>query len=352
MKTILVTGGAGFIGTNFIYHVFEKRPKWRIINLDALSYAGNAANARNLASRDGQRYRFVHGRVQDGRLLDDLFANEKISGVFHFAAQTHVDRSIVDPWEFVDSNIVGTFRLLEACLKHWESSGRPGGFRFVHVSTDEVYGSLGKEGLFTETSRYAPSSPYSATKAGSDHLVKAYVRTYGFPAIVTNCSNNFGPYQFPEKLIPLMINNIVQQRHLPVYGDGQNVRDWLFVLDHCEALVKVFEEGVPGESYNIGGGEEHENIEIVNMLCDLVDKRLGRSGTQGSRRLIRFVTDRPGHDRRYAIDASKIARELGWYPRHSFASALEKTVDWYLDNREWMIDAGRKVDNKGIREDN
>ncbi|MFZ5562446.1 MAG: dTDP-glucose 4,6-dehydratase [Thermodesulfobacteriota bacterium] len=335
-KTILVTGGAGFIGTNFIYHVMGTTPLWRIVNLDALSCGGNPANLDGLPDHARQRYRFVHGKVQDSVLLDRLFAEERFAGVFHFAAQTHVDRSITDPEDFVDSNVVGTFRLLETCLKYWRRGFLNPAFRMVHISTDEVYGSLGREGRFFETSPYDPSSPYSASKAASDHLVKAYVRTYGLPAMVTNCSNNFGPYQYPEKLIPLMIHHILEEQPLPVYGDGKNVRDWLYVLDHCEALMRVFEAGRPGESYNIGGGQEHENIELVRMLCDMVDARLNRPPVQSSRRLIQFVTDRPGHDRRYAIDATKIRRALGWTPRHDFTRALDQTVAWYLNNRQWL----------------
>ncbi|ABW66820.1 dTDP-glucose 4,6-dehydratase [Desulfosudis oleivorans] len=334
-KTILVTGGAGFIGTNFIYHALDASFQCRIVNLDALLCGGNASNLDRLPDPARSRYRFVRGKVQDGALLDRLFAEEQFAGVFHFAAQTHVDRSITDPGDFVESNVVGTFRLLDTCLKYWRRGALDPDFRMVHVSTDEVYGSLGSEGRFSETSPYDPSSPYSASKAGSDHLVKSYVRTYGLPAMVTNCSNNFGPYQYPEKLIPLMIASILNEEPLPVYGDGKNVRDWLYVLDHCEALMRVFEAGRPGESYNIGGGQEYENIELVHMLCDLVDTRLGRPEAQ-SRRLVRFVTDRPGHDRRYAIDASKIKHALDWSPRHDFTRALDQTVTWYLSNRQWL----------------
>ena len=335
-KIMLVTGGAGFIGTNFIYYVLDANPSWRIVNLDALFCGGNAANLDRLPDHAKARYQFVRGKVQDGALLDRLFAEQRFAGVFHLAAQTHVDRSITDPEDFVESNVVGTFRLLDTCLKYWRRGALDPDFRMVHVSTDEVYGSLGSEGSFFETSPYDPSSPYSASKAGSDHLVKSYVRTYGLPVMVTNCSNNFGPYQYPEKLIPLMIANILKEEPLPVYGDGKNVRDWLYVLDHCEALMRVFEAGRPGESYNIGGGREYENIELVHMLCDLVDARLNRSKAQSSRRLIQFVTDRPGHDRRYAIDASKIKRALDWTPRHDFTQALDQTVTWYLSNRQWL----------------
>jgi dTDP-glucose 4,6-dehydratase len=336
MTTILVTGGAGFIGSNFIRHALALRPQWRMVNLDALTYAGNAANLDDVARQMPARYRFVHGNISDGKLLDRLMEEEQPAGVIHFAAESHVDRSIKGPLAFVQTNVMGTGHLLTACHKMWERAQGANRFRFLHVSTDEVYGSLGATGFFTETTPYDPSSPYSASKAASDHLVRAWHRTYGFPAIVTNCSNNYGPYQFPEKLIPLMILNLVEEKELPVYGDGQNVRDWLYVIDHCEALVAAFEKGVPGETYNIGGGAERKNIDVVQQLCALLDQRLGRSGAHQSRRFIRFVTDRPGHDQRYAIDASKIARELGWRPRFGFEQALAETVDWYLANTQWV----------------
>ncbi len=335
-KTLLVTGGAGFIGTNFVRQVLTERPQWRIVNLDALTYAGNLANFQDLPPDSAARNRFVHGAIQDSALLEQLFTEEAFDAVVHFAAESHVDRSIFGPEAFVETNVVGTFRLLEASLRQWQSRGKPRDFCFLHISTDEVYGSLGAEGYFTEESPYDPSSPYSASKAGSDHLVRAYFRTFGLPAMITNCSNNFGPYQFPEKLIPLMILNLMEEKSLPVYGDGKNVRDWLYVIDHCDALIRVLEQGRPGETYNIGGGAERQNIEVVNLLCDLFDSRLDRSAEKASRRLIRFVTDRPGHDRRYAIDASKIKRELGWSPAHNFEEALEATVDWYVNNMDWV----------------
>ncbi len=335
-KTILVTGGSGFIGTNFIRHALEKRPDWRMINLDALTYAGNPANFDNLDPEWAERYGFVHGDICDGALLERLFREESLDGVIHFAAESHVDRSISGPEAFVQTNVMGTFRLLESFLKHWSRSGQSDALRLLHVSTDEVYGSLGPTGLFTEKTPYDPSSPYSASKAASDHLVKAYFRTYGLPTLTTNCSNNYGPYQFPEKLIPLMILNIIEKKSLPVYGDGRNIRDWLYVLDHCDALIRVFETGRPGETYNIGGNEERQNIEIVQLLCDLLDRRLHRSGNESSRNLISFVSDRPGHDRRYAIDAGKLKRELGWSPHHSFDKGLENTVDWYLSHLDWV----------------
>jgi dTDP-glucose 4,6-dehydratase len=331
-----VTGGAGFIGTNFVRHILAKQPKWRIVNIDGLTYAGNLSNFKDLAPELTEKQRFIHGDIQDADLLARLFAEETFDSVVHFAAESHVDRSILGPEAFVETNVLGTFRLLEASLKHWQQSGKPMDFRFLHISTDEVYGSLGSEGYFTEQSPYDPSSPYSASKAASDHFVRAYFRTYRLPTIITNCSNNFGPYQFPEKLIPLMIINILEEKPLPVYGDGKNVRDWLYVLDHCDALIRVLEEGIVGETYNIGGDAERQNIEVVHLLCDLIDARLGRSDEKSSRRLISFVTDRPGHDRRYAIDASKIKRDLGWSPAHGFEQALEATVDWYLNHLDWV----------------
>jgi len=334
MKNLLVTGGAGFIGSNFIRHVLDLAPGWLIVNLDALTYAGNPMNFKNLSEEQRKRYRFVHGDIRDKSLLEDIHEKEEFDCIVHFAAESHVDRSIVGPAAFIETNINGTFNLLEESLKHWERNERPKNFRFIHISTDEVYGSLGPEGYFTEKTPYDPSSPYSASKAASDHLVKAYFRTYGLPTIITNCSNNYGPYQFPEKLIPLIILNIVENKPLPVYGDGKNVRDWLYVIDHCDAILKVLEEGVPGEIYNIGGNSEFQNIDIVNLLCDMLDEKLGREGS--SRELIEFVKDRPGHDRRYAIDASKIKKELGWSARYKFEEAIEETIDWYLNHMDWV----------------
>jgi dTDP-glucose 4,6-dehydratase len=331
-----VTGGAGFIGTNFVRYVLGERPGWHIVDLDLLTYAGNPKNFEDLDPGEGARHRLIQGDIRDGALLESLFSRHGFSGVVHFAAESHVDRSILGPENFVETNVLGTFRLLDASLRAWEARGRPETFRFLHISTDEVYGSLGPTGAFTEESRYDPSSPYSASKAASDHLVKAYFRTYGLPTLITNCSNNFGPYQFPEKLIPLMILNAVECKPLPVYGDGRNVRDWLFVLDHCEAILRAFEKGIPGETYNIGGGAERENLEVVRLICDGVDKRLGRQQGESRSRLIRHVPDRPGHDRRYAIDASKIRHQLGWAPAHRFEEALELTVDWYLGHKGWV----------------
>jgi dTDP-glucose 4,6-dehydratase len=335
-KALLVTGGAGFIGTNFIRNTLTGRPDWRIVNLDALTYAGNPTNFNDLTPPHTERHRFVHGDIRDTSLLERLFSEENFDSVVHFAAESHVDRSILGPQAFLETNVLGTFHLLEASLKYWRTKGEPEDFRFLHISTDEVYGSLGSQGYFTERTPYDPSSPYSASKASSDHFVKAYFRTYGLPTLITNCSNNYGPYQFPEKLIPLIILNILEKNPLPVYGDGKNVRDWLYVIDHCNALVRVLEQGRPGETYNIGGGAERQNIEIVQLLCDLLDARLRRSGRESSRSLINFVTDRPGHDRRYAIDATKISNELGWTPEYVFEEALKTTIDWYMDHLDWV----------------
>ena len=335
-KTLLVTGGAGFIGTNFIRYVLEEMEDWRVVNLDALTYAGNLANFQDFPTSFSNRHRFIHGDIRDKGLLARLFAEESFDMVVHFAAESHVDRSILGPEAFLETNVEGTFHLLEASLKSWKERGRPKRFRFLHISTDEVFGSLGPKGYFTESTPYDPSSPYSASKAASDHFVRAYFRTYGLPTIITNCSNNFGPYQFPEKLIPLMILNIMEEKPLPVYGDGKHVRDWLYVIDHCDGLLRVLQEGRPGETYNIGGGAERQNIDVVHLLCDFLDVRLDRSGRKASRNLIQFVTDRLGHDRRYAIDATKIKGELRWKPAHEFEEALEATVDWYLANADWV----------------
>jgi dTDP-glucose 4,6-dehydratase len=349
-KTYLVTGGCGFIGSNFIHHTLHKKSNCRIVNLDALTYAGNPNNMDSLDPEFQSRYRFIHGRIQDRVLVNRLFHEEHFDGVINFAAESHVDRSIDAPMDFIDTNVVGTFHLIDTIFKEHAQLFQSNCFKFVHVSTDEVYGSLGPEGFFTENTPYDPSSPYSASKAASDHLVRAYHRTYGFPAIITNCSNNYGPFQFPEKLIPLMICNVLENRPLPVYGKGENIRDWLYVIDHCDALLTVLEKGQVGESYNIGGGAERQNIHLVQMLCDLLDAKLGRDGGNASRHLIRFVTDRPGHDLRYAIDASKIEEELGWRPQHTFEAALERTVDWYLDHMDWVrsIQSGAYRKRRGI----
>lgn len=332
-QTLLVTGGAGFIGGCFVrQHVAEG--KYRIVNLDLLTYAGNLDS---VPPADGERHIFVQGNILDRSLVDRLLAEYRPVGIVHFAAESHVDRSIDGPAAFVQTNVVGTCNLLDAALAHYRSmdDAQKNAFRFLHVSTDEVYGSLGPTGKFTETTPYAPNSPYSASKASSDMFVRAYRETYGLPTLITNCSNNYGPYQFPEKLIPLMILNTVEQKALPVYGDGQNVRDWLFVEDHCRAITSVLERGRLGNTYNIGGDSERSNLHIVHSICDLVDEFLKRApGT--SRGLIRFVQDRPGHDRRYAIDASKIQGELGWKPSVVLEEGLRKTVEWYLTEKEWV----------------
>ena len=333
--TILVTGGAGFIGSNFILDWLAQSDE-TVVNLDKLTYAGNRANLASL-DKDG-RHVFVRGDICDRALLQTLFAEHRPRAVVHFAAESHVDRSIHGPAEFVQTNFVGTFSLLEEARAYWTGmpAAEKSGFRFLHVSTDEVYGSLGpSDAAFAETTAYAPNSPYSASKAGSDHLVRAWHHTYGLPTLVTNCSNNYGPRQFPEKLIPLMIANALAGKPLPVYGDGQNVRDWLYVGDHCSAIRAVLAGGRPGEVYNIGGNAEMKNLDVVHTLCAVLDT-LRPDPAGAHQRLVKFVTDRPGHDRRYAIDARKIAAELGWKPVESFKSGLAKSVQWYLDNAAWV----------------
>ena len=333
---ILVTGGAGFIGSNFVLQWCSSGEE-PVLNLDALTYAGNLANLQPLA--DSPLHRFQHGDIRDGALLERLFAEYRPRAVVHFAAESHVDRSIHGPETFVETNVTGTFRLLETARAHWLGLEGPekAAFRFLHVSTDEVYGTLGPEdAAFTETTCYAPNSPYSASKAASDHLVRSYHHTYGLPVLTTNCSNNYGPYQFPEKLIPLLIVNALAGEALPVYGDGQQVRDWLYVGDHCSAVRRVLEAGVPGEVYNIGGWNEKPNLEIVHAVCALLNELRPRPDGQSYAGQIRHVTDRPGHDRRYAIDARKIARELGWKPAETFETGLRRTVQWYLDHPDWV----------------
>ena len=337
-SNLLVTGGAGFIGSNFIRQVMTKTDfKGRLINLDALTYAGNPESLSDIAASFGDRYVFVHADIRDKAKLNEVFDQYAINSVCHFAAESHVDRSIDGPAAFIQTNIIGTFNLLEAARKYWRElpDGAKNSFRFLHVSTDEVYGSLGATGLFTEDTPYAPNSPYSASKASSDHLVRAYHHTYGLPVVTTNCSNNYGPYQFPEKLIPLMILNALAGKPLPVYGDGMQVRDWLYVVDHCRAIRSVLQQGKPGETYNIGGHNEMPNIRIVHTICGLLDELRPRADGKPYTEQISYVADRPGHDRRYAIDAGKIARELGWLPQETFDSGIRKTVEWYLDNAAW-----------------
>ena len=333
-RHILITGGAGFIGSNFVYHWCRNYPQDRVIVLDALTYAGNRQTLAPLESLEN--FRFVQGNIGDRSLIDPLLQTENIDFVAHFAAESHVDRSILGPDAFVQTNVVGTFTLLESFRQHWLSAGQPDRFRFLHVSTDEVYGSLGPaDPSFTETTPYAPNSPYSASKAGSDHLARAYFHTYGMPTLITNCSNNYGPYHFPEKLIPLMCINMLLGKPLPVYGDGQNVRDWLYVEDHCQALALVLQKGKPGETYNIGGNNEVKNLDLVHLLCDLMDELAPTLPVKPSQQLITFVKDRLGHDRRYAIDATKIRTELGWVPQQTVEQGLRKTIQWYLSHQDW-----------------
>ncbi|MEZ4908102.1 MAG: dTDP-glucose 4,6-dehydratase [Saprospiraceae bacterium] len=330
MQSILITGGAGFIGSHLVRHFVNKYSKdYRIINLDKLTYAGNLENLKDIENQSN--YIFEKGDIQDFDFIDILFNKYNIQSVIHLAAESHVDRSIENPIEFVNTNVIGTLNLLNAAKKYWQDEGK---HVFYHVSTDEVYGSLGSRGKFKESTKYDPRSPYSAAKASSDHFVRAFYHTYNLPFILSNCSNNYGPFQFPEKLIPLIINNIINNKELPVYGDGKNVRDWLYVEDHVKAIDLIFHNGIIGETYNIGGDTERQNIEIVNVLCDIVDAKLKREDT--SKKLIKYIKDRPGHDRRYAIDSSKLQSELGWKPETDFNTGMKKTVEWYLDNVEWL----------------
>jgi dTDP-glucose 4,6-dehydratase len=342
MQHVLVSGGAGFIGSNFVRFLLGVEPQVQVVNLDVLSYAGNPENLQDLP--DPQRHTFVQGDICDRALVEDLIRANRIDTIVHFAAETHVDRSIVDPEPFIHSNIMGTYTLLEAARKLWlnEKIIAPETTRFHHVSTDEVFGSLAPDDpAFSETTPYDPRSPYSASKAASDHLVRAYGHTYGLNYTITNCSNNYGPNMFPEKLIPLMILKALDGQPLPVYGDGKQIRDWLYVEDHCEAIWTVLKKGAPGETYAIGGGNQPYNLTVVETLCDIFDELRPNSPFAPHRQLIRFVADRPGHDRRYDMDISKIRAELGWQPRQSLASGLMKTVEWYLSHPEWM-DAIRK----------
>jgi len=331
MKTYLITGGCGFIGSNFVRFILERKPEATIINLDKLTYAGNIHNLDGISN---SRYHFVHGDICDSELVAKLFNDHQFDGVVHFAAESHVDRSIDGPAEFVQTNIVGTLNLLEQSREYLNKE-KKSNFRFLHVSTDEVYGTLGDQGKFFESTPYDPSSPYSASKAGSDHLARAWHRTYGLPVLVTNCSNNYGAYQFPEKLIPLMIINCLHRKPLPVYGKGENVRDWLFVTDHCEAIHTVLTSGQVGETYNIGGNNEIKNIDVVLTICSLLDEMSQREDGSKYSKLIAYVQDRPGHDFRYAIDATKINQELGWSPKESFETGIQKTINWYLNNQQW-----------------
>ena len=330
MKKILITGGAGFIGSHVIRLFVNKYPDYAIVNLDALTYAGNLENLRDI--ENAPNYSFVKGDITEETFINQLFADQSFDAVIHLAAESHVDRSILDPLSFVKTNVIGTAVLLNAAKKSWDNMENK---LFYHVSTDEVYGSLGETGFFTEETSYDPRSPYSASKASSDHLVSAYFHTYGLPMVISNCSNNYGSHQFPEKLLPLMINNIVHSKPLPVYGKGENVRDWLWVNDHARAIDVIFHQGKLGETYNIGGFNEWKNIDIVHLLCNIMDKKLGRADGE-SAKLITYVKDRAGHDMRYAIDATKLNKELGWEPSLQFEEGMGKTIDWYLANEGWI----------------
>ncbi len=336
MKTLLVTGGAGFIGGNYVLRTLGQDSGCRIVNLDLLTYAGNLETLASLKADN--RHFFVHGDIGDAALIEQLLKQYQPDAIVNLAAESHVDRSIDGPAAFVQTNVVGTLNLLQAAKDWWQKlpAEKSAAFRFLHVSTDEVYGSLGPTGAFTEETPYAPNSPYAASKAASDHLVRAFHHTFDFPVLTTNCSNNYGPYQFPEKLIPLMIHNALDKKAMPVYGDGKQVRDWLFVHDHIEAINRVLTSGEVGEVYNIGGMCERTNIEVVHAICDIVDDRRPDAGFGSRRRLVEHVTDRPGHDRRYAIDCSKICTQLEWHPSVNFETGLKRTVDWYLENRAWV----------------
>ncbi len=340
IKNILVTGGAGFIGSNFIHYLFEQTSfKGNIINVDKLTYAGNLNNLKNLKSEFLSRYHFELTDICDGEKIDKIFNKYSIDCVVHFAAESHVDRSILGPKEFIDTNIIGTFNLLEIARKYWlnEKNNNGKNFLFHHISTDEVFGSLGETGYFYENTAYDPRSPYSASKASSDHLVKAYFHTYGLPVTISNSTNNYGAYQFPEKLLPVMIGNIINEKKLPVYGDGKNIRDWLFVEDHCSAIYEIIQKGTVGETYNVGGENEWTNIDLINVLCEKIAK-IKNKDIDYYKKLISFVKDRSGHDRRYAINCDKIKNELGWEQSVDFSEGLDLTIDWYLNNQKWIDD--------------
>jgi dTDP-glucose 4,6-dehydratase len=356
MENVLITGGAGFIGSNFVRYILKNEPDVHVVNLDVLTYAGSLENLKNLPH--AERHTFVRGDICNRSLVDDILHRHQIDTIVHFAAESHVDRSILGPEQFIQTNIIGTFTLLEAARHFWLQEqafqDQPDiEVRFHHVSTDEVYGSLEPdEPAFSESTPYAPNSPYAASKASSDHLVRAYGHTYQLPCTITNCSNNYGPYQFPEKLIPLMILNALEGRPLPVYGDGQQIRDWLYVEDHCDAIWTVLRKGEPGETYNIGGGNQPTNLTVVRTLCDILDECRPNSAYLPHQSLLQFVTDRPGHDRRYAMDSAKIQRELDWQPQHSLTSGLLKTVEWYLENPGWVAAINKHQDYQGWLKEN
>jgi dTDP-glucose 4,6-dehydratase len=348
MRNVLVTGGAGFIGSNFVRYLLENETEVQVVNLDALTYAGSLENLNDLP--DPGRHTFIRGDICDRALIDDLLRRYQIDTIAHFAAETHVDRSILGPDQFIQTNIVGTFTLLEASRRFWldEKAYELDQVRFQHVSTDEVFGTLSPEDpAFAETTPYAPRSPYAASKAASDHLVRAYGTTYGLPYTITNCSNNYGPNQFPEKLIPLMVLNAIEGRPLPIYGDGQQIRDWLYVEDHCEAILKVIHDGTPGETYCVGGDNQPPNLTVVQTICEILDECLPVSPFAPHESLIQYVKDRPGHDRRYDIDISKIKRELDWQPRQSLNTGLLKTVKWYIDHPDWIEAIRKQQDYQG-----
>ncbi|MBT4642788.1 MAG: dTDP-glucose 4,6-dehydratase [Deltaproteobacteria bacterium] len=348
----IITGGAGFIGANFIHYLIAAEPDCKILNLDKLTYAGNPASLEAIEKHPN--YSFMKGDICDSQLFEQLLKDFRPSAIVHFAAESHVDRSIEGPDSFIETNILGTYTLLKETKIYWGKLAESDktDFRFLHVSTDEVYGSLGDQGYFTETTPYAPNSPYSASKAASDHLVRSWYHTYGFPVLTTNCSNNYGPYQFPEKLIPVIIFNALEGRPLPIYGDGSNIRDWLHVTDHCKAIHRVIQSGRIGETYNVGGTNEKTNLQVVKTICALLDEfEPKRNGTYQDQ--ISYVADRPGHDKRYAINAGKIQRDLGWFPAESFESGMRKTVEWYLDHKEWVeniLSGGYRLERIGLKE--
>ncbi len=353
MQNILISGGAGFIGSNFVHHLLKTESNHKIVNLDALTYAGRLENLDDLPQNNN--HLFVKGDICDSQIVSSLINDHKIDTIVHFAAESHVDRSIIGPAKFIQTNIIGTFTLLEAARKYWlEEKQIPlAQIRFHHISTDEVFGSLEPvDPAFTETTPYSPRSPYSASKASSDHLVRSYFHTYGLPVTITNCSNNYGPRQFPEKLIPLVILNAISGKEIPVYGDGAQIRDWLYVEDHCKAIVRVIKHGNTGQTYNIGGNNQYTNLQVIHKICEILDRRFPKSQNAPHSKLIQFVADRPGHDRRYAMDIGKIQTELSWKPDESLESGLEKTIDWYLEHPDWVKSIQQRQDYQGWLDQN